>query len=121
MFAAFWRHLRLGQSRTKLSATHGGFLNSAPTDIIIGTIGAVHTYLLRSRKGDTRTDDRSVQYVAECAGRQAEGYLQGRQHAAHREPPVSYWTACLSCLYSPRPRVDDIEDDAQLRRGVPGM
>ena len=97
MFAAFWRHLRLGQSRTKLSATHGGFLNSAPTDIIIGTIGAVHTYLLRSRKGDTRTDDRGIQRMAERSRRQAGSHLEGCQHATYRKPAVRI-SAILSDL-----------------------
>ena len=88
-----------------------------------GPTRAVHAHQRRARQGHSWTDGGRVQRVARCARGQADHHLARHKHAPQREPAVR----ALSRTYHASARVDatqtsidDIEDDAQLRRGVPG-
>lgn len=51
---------------------------------------------------------------------EACGYSEGREHVAQRKLAVSCILRCICLSFISLRRVDDIEDDSQLRRGTPG-
>lgn len=77
---------------------------------------------LHPREGHTHETHPSLQSMAQCPERQTQAHLKGRQHAAFCESDVRFEPvpAAPCFLTENNCRVDDIEDDSQLRRGNPG-
>jgi hypothetical protein len=89
---------------------------------ILGLTGTVHVHHLQPWQRNSNVAHRSIQRVAQCATRKAQGHREGCQHATQCQSVVSPFEFLSRDELSRRFRfrIDDIEDDAQLRRGAPG-
>lgn len=89
-----------------------------------GRSRAIRIYRVEPGERNQRDDDQGVQCLVECARGEIGDYHQGGEYVAQCQFAVSEHCGIYSRggLYSFKiSRVDDIEDDSQLRRGQPGV